>query len=335
MFSGSTVVNIEHLRDGGYETRLAAQTVLFQRTRLLYDLDYELDPLVIIQSLLLMTLRSGNQGEEKDAWHWVGVAVSLAYAIGLNKIPPAARQVSPEFKLKKRVWWCCLVRGQLVALETNRSSHIRPIDWRTTTLTIDDFEFRHLPKKVIDFYSDCGMMKSPNLQHELATIFTAEAGLCTITSRLTQASSVFKHASKPDIRDLKIPPDISELDSVDGELLDWAQSLPSCCDIRDVTPAGVGEDKLVIATRRSILHMLYYATSCIVHRMRHLSSIASVDLKSSVRAPTTSQLRVREAVLHITRIIDDLDRHGLISSLPATERTIICSAISMSMQVMD
>jgi hypothetical protein len=54
---------------------------------LLYDFDYESDRLILIQALLLMIYWYETPDDQKDTWHWMGMAISLAYTIGLHRNP--------------------------------------------------------------------------------------------------------------------------------------------------------------------------------------------------------------------------------------------------------
>lgn len=56
MFSGTAFVHIKYLHAAGFATRKEARRLFSQKTRLLYDFDYESDRITLIQTLLFMTL---------------------------------------------------------------------------------------------------------------------------------------------------------------------------------------------------------------------------------------------------------------------------------------
>ncbi|KAK1020077.1 hypothetical protein LTR33_019240, partial [Friedmanniomyces endolithicus] len=55
MFAGIATVDMRYLKAAGYNSRRDARREYFQKTRLLYDFDIEVDRISLIQSLLLMT----------------------------------------------------------------------------------------------------------------------------------------------------------------------------------------------------------------------------------------------------------------------------------------
>ena len=134
---------------------------------MLYDADCEVDPISLVQSLLLMS--SGAPDDERDPWHWIGVAISVAHTIGLHRNPEAI-VVDKKQKLWKRIWWSCLMRDRLVALEMRQPTRIKEQDFNVPMLTLEDFDIRPLD----NFPTPQGM------QQELAMLCIANASLCLV-----------------------------------------------------------------------------------------------------------------------------------------------------------
>ncbi|KAG7101683.1 Cutinase transcription factor 1 beta like protein [Verticillium longisporum] len=82
LFAATTCASPELLRRAGYTSRMVARREAFFKVRTLYSLDIERDKMVLLQTFLLMSYWRGDAGEDKDAWHWSGLALSrlLAWA---------------------------------------------------------------------------------------------------------------------------------------------------------------------------------------------------------------------------------------------------------------
>jgi hypothetical protein len=73
------------IREAGFASRYIARLSFYNRARALYDADYETDTTTIIQALFLMGFWCGSPIDQKETWHWLGVAVSLAQATGMHR----------------------------------------------------------------------------------------------------------------------------------------------------------------------------------------------------------------------------------------------------------
>jgi hypothetical protein len=74
----------------------------------------ERDEVTLIQVFLLLSFWFETLAEEKNTRHWMALASSLCVTADFNQTP-AIDSVSKQ-QLKKRIWWSCFVRDQLVAL---------------------------------------------------------------------------------------------------------------------------------------------------------------------------------------------------------------------------
>jgi hypothetical protein len=87
----------------------------------------------------------------KDAWHWLGLAISLSYSLGLNRTNGLEASDLRRKHLERRVWWTILIRDRSLALCSGggcaRPMRIKRVDCDIDMLSMEDFEFRS---------SDCG-----------------------------------------------------------------------------------------------------------------------------------------------------------------------------------
>lgn len=337
MFAASAFVDMKYLREGGYTTRKAARKSFFQKTRLLYDFDYESDRLVLVQALLLMTYWYETPDDQKDTWHWMGVAISLAHTIGLHRNPGSTSMAPAKQKLWKRIWWSCFMRDRLIALGMRRPTRIKDEDFDVPMLEESDFEIEILAEDNTVIPASCTLVRNLDMQRELAIMCIAKAQLCVCISHMLKAqySVLIRDKMKPENTTnstMMLFPN-KQLDNVEGvtevdhELMAWAESLPTCCQYRTLTPLDVKDGRSTIAVQRTLLHMVYYTTISALHRPQFLPS-------SPLQAPTTSRqvqdmsrLRVRDAAMHITRMATELHQCRLERFLPTTGVTVILPAM--------
>ncbi|KAI8204175.1 Cutinase transcription factor 1 beta [Colletotrichum sp. SAR 10_76] len=337
MFAATAFVDMKVLREAGYPTRKAARKAFFQKTRLLYDFDYESDRLVLVQALLLMTYWYETPDDQKDTWHWMGVAISLAHTIGLHRDPAATSMPPRKQKLWKRIWWSCFMRDRLIALGMRRPTRIKDEDFDVPMLQEADFELEVLPEDNTVIPTECTLLRDVAMQKELAALCISKAQLCICISHMLKAqySVLIRDKMRPEntvnstmmLFPNKKLDNVESVTSVDLELMAWSETLPPICQYRPLTPLDVKNGRSTVAVQRTLLHMVYFTTISALHRPQFLPS-------SPVHAPTTSRqvqemsrLRVRDAAMHVTRMAAELHQLRLEKYLPTTGVTVILPAM--------
>src|SRR5689334_21310737 len=92
-------------------------------------------------------------GDNKGAWHWMGVAISLAQTLGMHR-KAESRAHSHESKLYKRIWWSCYFRDRMLAIAMGRLLRIRDDEFDTPPLTLEDFDIVDLPHRLENLTMD-------------------------------------------------------------------------------------------------------------------------------------------------------------------------------------
>ena len=138
LFAATTCAGISILKKAGYNSRSVARKAMFSKVRVLYSLDVEQDKMIILQCLLLMSYWQDDSDNDKDAWHWTGLAVSLALTLRLQ-YEPVDGLSKRQKTFRKRCWWSCVVRERLVALSVQRQSRISLHQCQLPLLTLADF----------------------------------------------------------------------------------------------------------------------------------------------------------------------------------------------------
>ncbi|KAG6018381.1 Cutinase transcription factor 1 beta, partial [Claviceps citrina] len=339
MFSAVAFVDMKHLREAGFPSRKPARKAFFQKTRLLYDFDYEQDRLVLVQSLMQMTYWYETPDDQKDTWHWMGVAISLAHTIGLHRDPGTTAMSRSMQRLWKRIWWSCFMRDRLIALGMRRPTRIKDEDFDVPMLVESDFEIRPLQEGISVVPAGCTLIRNVDMQRQLAVMCIAKAKLCLCISHMlqTQYSVLIRDKMKPEnttnstmmLFPTKHTDNVDGVNSVDLELCAWAASLPDACQYRPLNPSDVDGGRSTVAVQRTMLHMVYHTTISALHRPQFLPSSPTQPLATSRPTQDMSRLRVRDAAAQITRMASDLHHLRLDKFLPTTGVTVILPAMIM------
>ncbi|KLU88326.1 cutinase transcription factor 1 beta, partial [Magnaporthiopsis poae ATCC 64411] len=337
MFAATAFVDIRHLQEAGYPTRKAARKFYFAKTRLLYDFDYESDRLVLVQALLLMTYWYETPDDQKDTWHWMGVAISLAHTIGLHRNPGNTNMAPRKQKLWKRIWWSCFMRDRLVALGMRRPTRIKDEDFDVPMLVESDFELEALSDENQLLSADCALVRDLGMQRELAELCIQKAKLCVLISRMLKAqySVLIRDATKPEnttnstmmLFPNKTLDNLDSVNVVDAELTGWLEALPAAAQYRPLTPLDIQQGRSTVAVQRSLLHMVYYTTVSALHRPQFLPASPFQIPTASRQVQEMSRLRVRESAARITHMASELHHLRLERFLPTTGVTVILPAM--------
>ncbi|OQV08483.1 Fungal specific transcription factor domain-containing protein [Cladophialophora immunda] len=323
MFAGASWVDIKLLRRRGFLTRKAARMTFYLRTRLLYDLDYEKDPMCNIQTLILLSLWWEGPPQYKDGWHWLGIALSLARAIGLHQdinnqyLKPKARA------LRRRLWWSCTIRDTCASMATNRVPRIRDSDFRVAPLTLDDFEINVHPRP------DHHNMRAKSLyfQRQQASICIQTASICRIITRVllkayhetsTGNIDILYFHPIPKQRKTHIEP--RELRDIEDDFRQWLENAPSEVLHPGPMPSRSDTHERALFVHRALLSILYHTGFVLIHRQRTLPSNGHVpdEPNKSPLAEGTPRAIVREAALQVNKIIMDAYAADVMKEMPPT-----------------
>ncbi|OBW68292.1 MAG: Uncharacterized protein AUREO_016540 [Aureobasidium pullulans] len=339
MFAGVASVDMAYLHTAGYTNRRAARRDFFQKTRLLYDFDYEADRISLIQSLLLMTFWYETPDDQKDSHHWMGIAVSLSHTIGLHRNPERSSMIPKQRRLWKRIWWATYMRDRLIALGMRRPTRIKNEDFDVPMLTIDDFEFASLSSQSSCIPPSCKIMQDTSMQKELAIMCIEKAKLCICISHVlsTQYSvlhnnhGVQSHEGTTRTTMMlvarKDDPEKCSVKACDEELKQWKASIAPEAKYKPSSLFDLTAGKGTVALHRSLLHMIYLATLSALHRPQVLPSTAAPSRKMASEVLDTSRRTVRFAANRLTAVAQNLNELDLIRCLPTSGITVLLPAI--------
>ena len=338
MFAGTAFVDLRHLQAAGYPNRKMARKIFFQRTRLLYDFDYEVDRISLVQALLLMTHWYETPDDQKDTWHWMGVSLSLAHTIGLHRDPANSQMDKSRQRLWKRIWWSTYCRDRLIALGMRRPMRVKDDDSDVPMLTLDDYEFKPVSPEVVRLLlgssdSSGGILSNIDYQKELALMFIEKAKLCLLISRVLSAQySVLSHklGGTMETTMMLVPKkssaEVDEVRRCDAQLENWRANIPSLIQYSPSLPGvTLSEAEEVMHSHRALLQMVYLSTSSALHRPQVLPATPTPSVDGELQE--MSRKKVRYAAVEITNVAQDLHSLDLTRYLPTTGVTVILPAV--------
>lgn len=301
--------------------------------QILYDFNYELDCVTLVQSLLLMTYWHETL-DVHDTWHWMGVAISLAYTIGMHRNPENYSMEPWKKKMWKRIWWSCFMRDRLMALGMRRPMRVKDEDFDVPMLTEDDFEIASLPEHITVVPRECRLARDVKAQRKLAQMCIAKAKLCFCISHVlnaqysVQALQSQKGSTRSSV--MLLPKKLAQMDEVrscDLELSQWIVQLPPACQYS--SEMGIGNSATPIFVNKALLNMMYFTAVSTLHRPQVHPSTITTRHNGGRELPIqdASWRKVREASQEITRISQDLYAYNLEKYLPTTGVTALLPAI--------
>jgi hypothetical protein len=105
----------------------------------LFDFEAEHDPYVIAQGALLLSYYSTNSERHLNTF-WLSIAIQSAKADGAHRYAEVETLTRYEKQMKKRLWWCCVLRDRILPLGVRRPLQITHghFDARVGSLTEED-----------------------------------------------------------------------------------------------------------------------------------------------------------------------------------------------------
>ncbi|KAF5701109.1 cutinase transcription factor 1 beta [Fusarium mundagurra] len=321
MFAGAACIPMCYLEKLGFASRMDAREELFTRVRLLYDFNYEADRLVLVQSLLLMTLWYKSPEEHRNTWHWIDVAVSQAFAIGLHLEPNKAILSRRQCSLRRKIWWSCYATDRLISLNLRRPPKIRAGDFQVKMPEESDFQINLQSKdRHVLIQAMCPYASDSDSRSTLGRLFIELAGLCRLMDSFLQSY----RSPRIDDDDILLSCDygtseslnhrldtIQKLSALKKQLTDWKNSLPQVSHYKSSTST---EFTSTIYLHYTVLHMTFQTLMLYTHRSTSIVAKQDRDYAGAEEAKTG----MIDAATKISNLAGDVIERGLCSFLPAS-----------------
>ncbi|KAK4936071.1 hypothetical protein LTR10_022973 [Elasticomyces elasticus] len=140
LFMAAGHCDLAVLHEAGFNSRYHARKTFFRRAKALYDNDHEPNKVTIVQAVFLMSFWWNGPMDQKDTWHWLGIAISLALTLGMHRSTQHSDMKAKDRALWKKIWWTLFTEDKHAATALGRPVHIRRVDCDVELLDLNDFE---------------------------------------------------------------------------------------------------------------------------------------------------------------------------------------------------
>lgn len=124
----------------GFTDYAQARSSFYTRAKVLFDLNYEKNKLVLIQAQILFSF---NVGRPDDIWYthtWIGIAVSTAETLGMHRSTTLCNVPERDDSLFRRLWWILFNRDASIAALFGRTPRVNYDHCDKELPRLDDFE---------------------------------------------------------------------------------------------------------------------------------------------------------------------------------------------------
>jgi hypothetical protein len=180
LFSAAGHCEMSVLRRAGFSSRHEARSILFRRAKALYDADHESDKVIVVQAIFLMSFWWSSPTDQKDTWHWLGNAISLAVSMGMHRSTRNSLLNVRQQRLWKRIWWSLFTEDKHAAAALGRPVHIHFNDCDVEPLAEIDCREDAPPREDWDVF---GVQEEVHIQY---VIYLSE--LSKIVERIIEGS---------------------------------------------------------------------------------------------------------------------------------------------------
>ncbi len=245
--------------------------------------------------------------QHKDRRFWIREGVSLALDLGLGM--DLDNCGSKQKRLMKRIWWCCFMRDQFVALMTWTPAHLGARHRNLPMLTLEDFEVQAFSDPIVDNFGQWPLVNSRETRVQLATLCIEKAKLCVCINRILEARySSRRLEAETQMVTILVPKRAAvnqyEVIEHDHELQAWYHNLvdSSTLDLRDAVTAGPD----VVSIQKGHLKLLFLTALLALHRPQAVDAF-DVRLSASQELSSRKLRETAEEVAHVAKRIQDLE----------------------------
>ncbi|KAK6380136.1 hypothetical protein LTS17_005325 [Exophiala oligosperma] len=332
LFAGAMWADVKLVRGAGFLSRKALRQSLHERIRVLYDADYEEDRMTVVQSLLLRSFWWKEANEQKDGWHWVGVAFSVARSIDLDCAGTDQDGSNRALRhRRKQLWWALCNREVIASCDMGRAPRVRDDEQTVPVLNLDDFHYDGITSGPF-----CGMACPTEGQHLiLARISVEFVKLNRIFNKILETVCRNKTAIRTTgLRSAEQMEDkwnhvfprrglvnVADLIACDEELSHWRQQVPGDLWHAGPLPSDITEWRRAELSHRAMLCITYHTALMTLHRPQVLpsrSTTTGTPGAAEQRRKQESRTRMRHSAQEITRTAMHFFNADHLVFLPAT-----------------
>lgn len=247
--------------------------------------------------------------EQKDGWHWFGIALSVGRAIGLHR-DINSQDLSPKARaLRRRIWWSFIIRDAFASIATDHVPLIRDWDFAVAPLTLEDFGYDAYPGTT---FEGRGVRRLDSQQEADINIQTVR--ICRL---ITQALLTVYQETTTGNLDIIFTNSISQHEPSrpkSHEIQEISTSLKRLLEDLHFHPDGHTirpEDEHALQVHQALLAILCHYGQLLLHRERQ-------PTERNAQEQLESRTKVRIAATHVNKILMDVYSADLTKNMPPT-----------------
>ncbi|KAG2421718.1 hypothetical protein HFD88_005694 [Aspergillus terreus] len=274
-------------RQAGFTDRYSATFACYQKAKTLYDASYESDAIATLQAVCLLSYWWGSPLEQKDMWHWLGIASGLAQSLGLHQRKTYSGLNVRNKRLWKRLWWTIYIHDISAALVLGRTPHINDAYCNVGMLNDDDFDSD-------DDEINADLFGDPSRDSRLYLVYSAQLYL--------QTSKCMLEIARAESDEFAVTQSLDALAS-------WKDSLP--VELR------LGQSMISANTIpwAALIHLSYFTVQILLRR-------SSLKHHDGMKVGTVAF----DAAVQIVRILEDLVSLQLLHfALPRSSAAVLAA----------
>ncbi|CAG9989424.1 unnamed protein product [Clonostachys byssicola] len=335
LFAASSFVSEDVVKHLGFPHTRAARAAFYKRAKLLYNLETESSLVPLAQTALLLSFWApdplGGQGGLSDCTKnsteaWLVLAIHDARNSGAHlqtNIPPSDPVGNDSTEQKhqnalRRLWWCCLIRDRILALNLRRNIQIKRAFYDPDTLYHDLSDEIHQSR----VYNADTKRRTIQVLVQLARLATTLTDVIPLIYPSDDEPRYNTEAGK------------GSPGKKCKELLDsWYKSASS-----ELSSLAGGADNLnPVILYTNFTYIYYYSAKIAVchHEALQLALANASAMLDSIAFATIcdNQQQLREAICGVSDCLERLIQLGLVRWLPVV--TLACLALPLMLQILD
>lgn len=138
-FIAATFCPVSILHRAGFTARREARFSYYTKAKALFDNGYELNKLVVLQSVILLAFWGGGPNNHWNFYSWISTGVTIAETLGMHRSMATANIKPQDRSLLKRLWWILVIRDASCSALVGRPFRINLDQCDMDSLTLEDF----------------------------------------------------------------------------------------------------------------------------------------------------------------------------------------------------
>ena len=227
----------------------------------------------MIQATLLHAWWWESTNDQQDPWYWLGIILTLATGMGLNRAEGYASIDEKTCRLWRRLWWTIASRDRLAAITTRKPLRIPDEDLNLEPLKFQDFDTKPLDTR-IPALRNCPLATDCVSKVMLADMFMSKLRLLLIMGRAIVSSYALQRFAVSTSEwaiyyrpKRKCDLDLTMFNQIRNELDQWSRTRNSYCRMKYHEDNGSDEmSRTNLRIHAASLELLYMMAVEILNR---------------------------------------------------------------------